>query len=95
MRRLGDRFSRVLTPEGAEKLGKYDVTGVGLNLIVSDVGQRLAPLPPSSPSPASHSRAFSLGPPTRARFPASGAMLVGAVPNEGSSAKQACGDRVR
>ena len=50
MRRLGDRFSRVLTPEGAEKLGKCDVTGVGLNLIVSDMGQRLAPLPPSSPS---------------------------------------------
>ena len=37
MRRLGDRFSRVLTPEGAEKLGKHDVTGVGLNHIVSDV----------------------------------------------------------
>eukprot|EP00967_Tisochrysis_lutea_P121158 scaffold199459_cov30-Tisochrysis_lutea.AAC.1 len=38
VRRLGDRYSRVLTPTQAIKLGKYDVTGVGLNLIISDSG---------------------------------------------------------
>ena len=100
MRRLGDRFSRVLTPERAEKLGKYDVTGVGLNLIVSDVVSASPrfrrPLPLCrKPQPRTRRPRVSLGPPTRARFPAPGAMLVGAVPNEGSSTKQACGDRVR
>jgi hypothetical protein len=39
VRRLGDRYSRVLPPKQAEKLGKYDVTGVGLNLIISDSGE--------------------------------------------------------
>ena len=32
VRRLGDRFSRVLKPAQTAKLGKYDVTGVGINL---------------------------------------------------------------
>ena len=35
---LGDRYSRVLTPTQAIKLGKYDVTGVGINLIIGDDG---------------------------------------------------------
>lgn len=38
---LGDRYSRVLPPLQAAKLGKYDVTGVGINLIISDSGQML------------------------------------------------------
>jgi hypothetical protein len=39
VRRLGDRYSRVLPPKQVDKLGKYDVTGVGLNLIISDSGE--------------------------------------------------------
>jgi len=47
VRRLGDRYSRVLAPQKAGKLGKYDVTGVGLNLIISDAGEFVAPSPRS------------------------------------------------
>jgi len=35
---LGDRYSRVLLPTAASKLGKYDVTGVGINLVIADSG---------------------------------------------------------
>lgn len=35
---LGDRYTRVLAPEQASKLGKYDVTGVGINLVIADSG---------------------------------------------------------
>jgi len=45
---LGDRYSRVLTPEKATKLGKYDVTGVGLNLVISDSGAvKVGAVPPA------------------------------------------------
>ena len=37
--RLGDKYSRILPPSGAAKLNKFDVTGVGLNLIISDTGE--------------------------------------------------------
>ena len=37
--RLGDKYSRVLAPGAAAKLNKFDVTGVGLNLIISDSGE--------------------------------------------------------
>ena len=46
---LGDRYSRVLTPAQTGKLGKYDVTGVGINLIVADDGQvKVGAVPPDS-----------------------------------------------
>ncbi len=35
---LGDRYTRVLGPAQASKLGKYDVTGVGINLVIADSG---------------------------------------------------------
>jgi len=35
---LGDRYTRVLPPAQASKLGKYDVTGVGINLVIADSG---------------------------------------------------------
>jgi|EP00908_Phaeocystis_cordata_P015265 carboxyl-terminal processing protease len=38
VRRLGDKYSRVLAPSAAAKLNKFDVTGVGLNLIINDSG---------------------------------------------------------
>lgn len=45
---LGDRFTRVLTPAQAGKLGKYDVTGVGINLVISDDGKvKVGAVPPA------------------------------------------------
>lgn len=45
---LGDRYSRVLTPIQAGKLGKYDVTGVGINLVIADNGEvKVGAVPPS------------------------------------------------
>jgi len=44
---LGDRYTRVLTPTQAVKLGKYDVTGVGINLIIADDGAvKVGAVPP-------------------------------------------------
>ena len=44
---LGDRYSRVLSPSKATKLGKYDVTGVGMNLVISDDGTvKVGAVPP-------------------------------------------------
>lgn len=44
---LGDRYSRVLTPLQAAKLNKYDVTGVGINLVISDAGDvKIGAVPP-------------------------------------------------
>ena len=48
VKQLGDRYSRVLSPTQATKLGKYDVTGVGINLIISDDGAvKVGAVPPS------------------------------------------------
>jgi len=48
VRGLGDRFSRVLPPTQAEKLGKYDVTGVGINLVIADDGKvQVGAVPPA------------------------------------------------
>ena len=45
---LGDKYSRVLTPKQAEKLGKYDVTGVGINLVIDDDGTvKVGAVPPA------------------------------------------------
>jgi len=45
---LGDRYSRVMTPTQAVKLGKYDVTGVGMNLVISDDGAvKVGAVPPA------------------------------------------------
>ena len=45
---LGDRYSRVLTPLQAAKLGKYDVTGVGINLVIADNGEvKVGAVPPA------------------------------------------------
>lgn len=47
VRSLGDRYSRVLSPSQATKLGKYDVTGVGINLIIADDGKvKVGAVPP-------------------------------------------------
>ena len=37
--RLGDKYSRILGPTAAAKLNKFDVTGVGLNLIIAESGE--------------------------------------------------------
>ncbi|KAL1503748.1 hypothetical protein AB1Y20_012217 [Prymnesium parvum] len=48
VRHLGDRYSRVLTPSQTSKLNKYDVTGVGINLVISDSGEvKVGAVPPS------------------------------------------------
>ena len=39
VKRLGDRYSRVVGAAQAAKLNKYDVTGVGLNLIIAESGE--------------------------------------------------------
>ena len=39
MKRLGDRYTRILPPVTSSKLNKYDVTGVGLNLVIQDTGE--------------------------------------------------------
>lgn len=36
--KVGDRYSRIVRPSGAAKLNKYDVTGVGINLVIKDSG---------------------------------------------------------
>ena len=44
----GRRVLRVLTPTQAEKLGKYDVTGVGINLVIADSGAvKVGAVPPA------------------------------------------------
>ena len=50
---LGDKYSRVLTPSQAYKLNKYDVTGVGINLIINDAGSMLVGAVPPEGSDAS------------------------------------------
>jgi len=56
---LGDRYSRVLPPLQAAKLGKYDVTGVGINLIISDAGTMLVgAVPPEDSDAAREGVAF-------------------------------------
>ena len=48
VRGLGDRYSRVLTPSQAGKLNKYDVTGVGINIIIADSGEmQVGSVPPA------------------------------------------------
>lgn len=49
---LGDKYSRVLDPVNAAKLNKYDVTGVGLNLIISDNGDMKVGAKPAPDSEA-------------------------------------------
>ena len=45
---LGDRYTRVLTPQQAVKLGKYDVTGVGINLVIAENGDvKVGAVPPA------------------------------------------------
>jgi len=47
VQQLGDRYSRVLTPTQAVKLSKYDVTGVGINLVIADSGEvKIGAVPP-------------------------------------------------
>jgi len=50
VRSLGDRYTRLLPPAQTAKLNKYDVTGVGINLVISDAGRMLvgAVPPPDS-----------------------------------------------
>ena len=50
--RLGDKYSRILAPSGAAKLNKFDVTGVGLNLIISDTGEMKVGSVPAPGTPA-------------------------------------------
>lgn len=48
VQQLGDRYSRVLTPTQAIKLSKYDVTGVGINLVIADSGEvKIGAVPPA------------------------------------------------
>eukprot|EP00966_Prymnesium_polylepis_P071416 1659083-Prymnesium_polylepis.1 len=48
VKKLGDRYSRVLTPTQALKLSKYDVTGVGINLVIADSGEvTIGAVPPA------------------------------------------------
>lgn len=59
VRSLGDRYSRVLSPTQAAKLGKYDVTGVGINLIIADDGAvKVGAVPPESSDAAQLGVAF-------------------------------------
>lgn len=104
VRRLGDRYSRVLPPKQADKLGKYDVTGVGLNLIISDSGEDMSAGERAGQGPLGRQHSCcSDAPCPRSPFPqhlrsCAGKMLVGAVPNHGSSAERAgiaYGDEVR
>ena len=56
---LGDRYTRLLTPTQAKKLGKYDVTGVGINLIISDDGLvKVGAVPPETSDAAQLGVAF-------------------------------------
>ena len=50
--RLGDKYSRILGPTAAAKLNKFDVTGVGLNLIISDSGEMKVGSVPAPGTPA-------------------------------------------
>lgn len=56
---LGDRYSRVVTPAQASKLGKYDVTGVGINLVIADSGAvTIGAVPPADSDAARLGVAF-------------------------------------
>ena len=50
--RLGDKYSRILGPTAAAKLNKFDVTGVGLNLVISDTGEMKVGSVPAPGTPA-------------------------------------------
>ena len=46
---LGDRYSRIISPAQAGKLSKYDVTGVGINLVIADNGDvKVGAVPPEN-----------------------------------------------
>ncbi len=48
LKKLGDRYTRILPPDKAGKLSKYDVTGVGINLVVADNGDvKVGAVPPA------------------------------------------------
>ncbi len=53
---LGDRYSRIIPAAKAGRLNKYDVTGIGLNLVISDSGEMLVGAVPPDDSAAARAK---------------------------------------